>query len=118
MIVMALDHVRDFVHSAAFEFLPEDLTQTTTAIFLTRWITHFCAPVFMFRAGVGAYLWLFQGPGRTKPDLSRFLASRGFWLIFLELTVVRFAMFFSATSGQIRARRLLLTHEARRWSGD
>lgn len=99
MIVMALDHVRDFFHRAAMDFLPEDLSQTTTAIFLTRWITHFCAPVFMFTAGAGPYLWLFQGPNRTKPDLSRFLASRGLWLIVLELTVVRFAMFFSITSG-------------------
>ena len=51
MIIMALDHVRDFVHSAAGQFRPEDLARTSVALFFTRWITHFCAPVFMFYAG-------------------------------------------------------------------
>ena len=57
MIIMALDHTRDFLHSAAQSFSPEDLTRTTAAIFFTRWITHFCAPVFMLTAGLGAFLW-------------------------------------------------------------
>ncbi len=90
MIVMALDHTRDFFHAAALQFQPEDLTRTTAAIFFTRWITHFCAPVFMFTAGMGAFFWLERG--HTKKELSVFLLTRGFWLIVLELTVVRFAM--------------------------
>src|SRR3954452_24497484 len=97
MIVMALDHVRDFFHSGAMSFSPEDLTRTTAAIFFTRWVTHFCAPVFVLTAGLGAFLWLSRG--RTKAELSRFLWTRGLWLILLEVTAVRFAMFFSLTSG-------------------
>ncbi len=73
MIVMALDNTRDYFHSAALLFPPEDLARTTTAIFFTRWITHFCAPV-MFTAGMGAYFLLQRG--RTKPQLSVFLATR------------------------------------------
>jgi uncharacterized membrane protein len=94
MIVMALDHIRDFFHSGAMHFQPEDLTRTTPALFLTRWITHICAPVFMFTAGSSAFLWLSRN--RTRPQLSRFLWSRGLWLILLELTAVRFAFSFGA----------------------
>src|SRR6187549_956743 len=94
MVIMMLDHTRDFVHSGAFAFDPTDLTQTTPAVFLTRWITHYCAPVFVFLAGTGAYLQFARG--KSKADLSRFLISRGLWLIFLELTVVRFGVFFNA----------------------
>ena len=93
MIIMALDHVRDFVHSAAGQFRPEDLTRTSVALFFTRWITHFCAPVFMFYAGISAYLWVARG--RSRKELSQFLLTRGLWLIFLELTVVRFGFFFN-----------------------
>ena len=57
MIVMALDHVRDLLHSGAMSFQPEDLTRTTALLFFTRWVTHFCAPVFMFTAGMSAFLW-------------------------------------------------------------
>src|SRR6266481_3078911 len=84
MIVMALDHTRDFFHSGAMSFSPEDLTRTTAALFFTRWITHFCAPVFMFTAGLGAFFWLARG-GRTKSQLSRFLWTRGLWLVALAL---------------------------------
>jgi len=93
MIVMALDHVRDFVHRAAMQFSPTDLTQTTPAIFFTRWITHFCAPVFMLTAGLGAFFW-WHGK-RTRKQLSVFLLTRGLWLILLELTVMRVAYYFS-----------------------
>ena len=94
MVIMMLDHTRDFVHSGAFTFDPTDLTQTTPALFITRWITHYCAPVFVFLAGTGTYLQLIRG--KTKRDLSKFLITRGLWLIFLELTVVRMGVFFNA----------------------
>jgi uncharacterized membrane protein len=90
MILMALDHVRDFTSAAAMSFSATDLSRTTAPIFLTRWITHFCAPVFAFTAGIGAFLWQRR---RTKAQLSRFLVTRGLWLIFLELTVLRLIMF-------------------------
>ena len=100
MIIMALDHVRDFFSSAAMAFSPENLTKATTTLFLTRWVTHFCAPVFMFTAGLGAFFWL-QRPGRTKAQLSRFLWTRGLWLVFLDLVVSRLGMDFSLTDGPL-----------------
>lgn len=93
MVIMMLDHMRDFVHSGVFFFDPTDLTKTTTAVFFTRWITHFCAPVFVFLAGTGAYFQLARG--KSKQELSRFLVTRGLWLIVLEFTVVRLGMTFS-----------------------
>src|SRR5918993_3289502 len=84
MIVMALDHVRDFIHRGAMSQSPTDLATTTTALFLTRWVTHVCAPVFMLTAGLGAYFYLRNGE-RTKGQLARFLVTRGLWLMFLEL---------------------------------
>src|SRR6201999_3387249 len=87
MIIMALDHVRDFLHSDAQHFDPADLSHTTPVLFFTRWITHFCAPTFMFLAGTGAYL-----QSRRAASLSvvaRFLWTRGLWLVVLELTWVR-----------------------------
>src|SRR5687767_13660516 len=66
MIVMALDHVRDFVHRGAMSQSPTDLTTTTVALFLTRWVTHFCAPVFMLAAGLGAYFYLSRRPVRRS----------------------------------------------------
>jgi uncharacterized membrane protein len=103
MIIMALDHTRDFFHSGAMTFQPEDLTRTTAVLFFTRWITHFCAPVFMFTAGLGAWLWMYGGAhrGRTKSELSAFLWTRGLWLVVLELTVLRFAFYFSLTEGSV-----------------
>jgi uncharacterized membrane protein len=91
MIVMTLDHVRDFISREAMQFSPTDLTRTTPAIFLTRWITHFCAPTFAFTAGLGAFFWMRRN--RTRAQLSRFLLTRGLWLIFLELTLLRFIFF-------------------------
>lgn len=86
MIIMALDHVRDFLHSRAQHFDPTDVTRTTLALFFTRWITHFCAPAFMFLAGAGAYLQ--SRRGKSRPEVAQFLISRGLWLVFLELTCV------------------------------
>src|SRR5580692_9333607 len=88
MMLMAIDHIRDYVARSAQQFLPTDLTRTTPAIFLTRWITHFCAPVFMLTAGLGAYLWMTRGH-HSKDELSRLLISRGVWLILLGVTILR-----------------------------
>src|SRR5579864_3637423 len=85
MVIMALDHVRDFFHADAMLFSPTDLTRTTPILFFSRWITHYCLPVFMFAAGMGVYLY---GRGRTRGHLSRFLWTRGLWFIALELTVM------------------------------
>jgi uncharacterized membrane protein len=85
MIIMALDHVRDFF-SNAYSFDPTDLTQTNAALFFTRWITHFCAPVFVFLAGTGAFL--SASRGKTRRELAGFLLSRGLWLVFLDLFFV------------------------------
>ena len=93
MVVMALDHVRDYFTNVRFQ--PEDLTQTNPALFFTRWITHFCAPSFVFLAGTGAFLSL--GRGRDVRALSRFLWTRGLWLVVLEFTVVRSAWLFSVS---------------------
>jgi uncharacterized membrane protein len=93
MVIMMLDHTRDFVHSGGLTFDPTDLTRTTVALFFTRWITHFCAPIFVFLAGTGAYLQFARG--KSKRELSKFLFTRGLWLVVLELTVVRFGVFFS-----------------------
>ena len=92
MMLMAIDHIRDYVARSAMEFSPTDLSRTTAAIFLTRWITHFCAPVFLLTAGMGAYLWRARGH-RSRLQLSRFLVTRGLWLVALELTLLRVIMF-------------------------
>lgn len=94
MVIMMLDHTRDFVHNAALVFDPTDLSRTHIALFFTRWITHFCAPVFVFLAGTGAYLQLARG--KSKAELSRFLVTRGLWLIVLELTFVKVGITFNA----------------------
>jgi len=93
MIVMALDHVRDFFGGATFA--PTDLERTTPAYFFTRWITHFCAPTFVFLAGVSVFL---SSRRRTRRHLTTFLISRGLWLVIAELTIVRFAWSFDITS--------------------
>ena len=91
MVIMALDHVRDYFTDVRFD--PLDLSHTTAALAFTRLITHFCAPVFVFLAGTGAYLSLSRGKSRSA--LSRFLFTRGLWLIVLELTVVRLGWEFN-----------------------
>src|ERR1700674_917699 len=89
MVIMALDHARDYFSNLRFE--PETLAQTYYALFFTRWITHFCAPLFFFLAGTGAF---FYGRRRTPQALTRFLWTRGLWLIFIEFTVVGTAWTF------------------------
>jgi len=94
MVIMALDHARNYFTYLRFE--PETLATTWYALFFTRWITHFCAPLFFFLAGTGAF---FYGRRRTPAGLSRFLWTRGLWLIFVEFTIVGFAWSFTVPFG-------------------
>ncbi len=91
MIIMALDHIRDYFHADAMLYNPTDLSKTNVLLFFTRFITHYCAPVFMFLSGTSAYL---VGIRKGRKALSKFLFTRGLWLVFLELTLVSFAWFF------------------------
>jgi uncharacterized membrane protein len=84
MVIMALDHIRDYLTNVPFP--PEDIVHTNGALFITRWLTHFCAPTFFFLAGTGAYLW--AAKGRTPAEVSKFLWKRGVWLVLLEWTVI------------------------------
>jgi uncharacterized membrane protein len=90
MVIMALDHTRDFM--ASVQFAPEDLARTYGVLFFTRFITHFCAPVFCFLAGTGAFL--ATSRGKSIQQVSRFFFTRGLWLVFLEFAVVDFAWGF------------------------
>jgi len=92
MIIMALDHVRDYFHADASLYRPNDLSKASAALFLTRWITNFCAPVFMFLSGTSAFL---VGERKGKKALSIFLLTRGIWLILLELVVSNFLLTFN-----------------------
>ncbi|MGB7069582.1 MAG: heparan-alpha-glucosaminide N-acetyltransferase domain-containing protein [Pyrinomonadaceae bacterium] len=93
MMIMLLDHTRDFVHSAGLLFDPTDLTRTSVPLFFTRWITHFCAPAFVFLSGISIYLQ--RMAGKTNAELSRFLWTRGLWLILLEFTIIRLGFAFN-----------------------
>jgi uncharacterized membrane protein len=92
IVLMVLDHVRDQMHISGFVIDPLDPYQTTPLLYVTRWITHFCAPTFVFLAGVSA--WLQAAKGKPAATLSGFLLKRGLWLIFLEMTVVSFGWSF------------------------
>lgn len=92
MILMVLDHVRDFFSNATVA--PLDLAHTTPGLFFTRWVTHLCAPTFVLLAGTSAFLWA-NARGKRRIELARFLVIRGLWLIILELTLVRLAWFFT-----------------------
>lgn len=92
MLVMALDHARDFFHIAGPASNPTDMATTTPVLFFTRWITHFCAPTFVFLSGASAYL---AGLRRTKAELTEFLITRGLWLMWAELMILTLAFTFN-----------------------
>src|SRR5215472_11971621 len=92
MLRMAIDHVRDYFHIAAYTDSPTNLATTTPQLFFTRWITHFCAPTFVFLSGTSAFL---AGQRKTKKELSVFLIKRGIWLILVELVVMSLAFSFN-----------------------
>ncbi|MEN9598372.1 MAG: hypothetical protein RL596_683 [Bacteroidota bacterium] len=92
MVIMALDHVRDFLHIEAFTDDPLNLTTTTPVLYFTRWITHLCAPIFVLLSGVSIYL---QSLRKTKKELTSFLIKRGLWLIIIELVIISFAWTFN-----------------------
>ena len=98
MVIMALDHVRDFFHYGSFYSDPTNLDTTTPILFFTRFITHYCAPVFIFLAGTSAFLY---GSNKTKPQLFKFLLTRGIWLIILEITVNNILWKFDLTYSRL-----------------
>src|SRR5438094_785594 len=85
MVLMALDHVRDFMQSQPYR--ATDLTWTTPALFASRLVTHLCAPIFILLAGTGIYL---AQRRKTRGEMVWFLVTRGLWLVFLELTIIKF----------------------------
>lgn len=91
MIIMALDHTRDMFHSQAFTIDPLNLLTTTPLLFVTRWITHFCAPIFVFLSGTSIFL---QGLRKTKKELSAFLIKRGLWLTVVEVVIMTLGISF------------------------
>ncbi len=98
MVIMALDHVRDFFHKTVLEdgssvaTGPTDLATTWPALFFTRWITHFCAPIFVFLAGTAAYL---MSRKKSKAGISAFLIKRGIWLVLVEVIIITFSWTFN-----------------------
>ena len=92
MVIMALDHTRDYFHISANLDDPLNLATTSPALYFTRWITHFCAPVFVFLSGTSIYL---QSLRKTKKELGTFLLKRGLWLIIAEWTIIAFAWTFN-----------------------
>ena len=94
MIIMAIDHVRDFFHKDAFLYSPTDLAHTNVPLFFTRLITHYCAPVFVFLAGISAYLY---GAKKGKEELAFFLFTRGVWLVIAEMFIITLTTSFNPT---------------------
>ena len=92
MVIMALDHVRDFMHTTSMTQSPTDLQTTTTLLFMTRWVTHLCAPTFVFLSGVSAYI-SFKRSSNLSGSRS-FLLKRGIWLVILEFTVINLALWY------------------------
>ena len=92
MLIMAIDHVRDFLHVTAMTDEPTNLATTTPLLFFTRWITHYCAPTFVFLSGASAYL---SGLKKTKQQQSIFLIKRGLWLILVEVIVMTLGITFN-----------------------
>lgn len=92
MVIMALDHARDLLHFGALTEDPLSLQATTPYLFFTRWITHFCAPVFVFLSGTSIYL---QALRKPKKELSLFLLKRGLWLMLVEIVIVTFGITFN-----------------------
>ena len=98
MVIMALDHVRDFFYKADLgkaadaAMDPTNMQTTYPALFFTRWITHFCAPIFVFLAGTSVYLMCQR---KSKKEVSLFLIKRGVWLVFVEVIIVTFAWTFN-----------------------
>ena len=92
MVIMALDHVRDFMNITSMSQSPTDLQTTTTLLFMTRWVTHLCAPTFVFLSGVSAYIAFKKN--NTISESRSFLFKRGIWLVILEFTFINFALWF------------------------
>jgi len=100
MVIMALDHVREFIHVSAMAQSPTDLGTTTFLLFMTRWVTHLCAPAFVFISGISAFLYLQRN---RDPKAGRFFLTRGIWLVILEFTLINFSLWFD-----IRFRLVIL----------
>lgn len=94
MIIMALDHVRDFIHINSVTESPTNLSTTTAILFFTRWITYLCAPIFVFLAGTSAYLSFRKKADSTQSR--KFLFKRGLWLMLVEFTIMNFGLYFDA----------------------
>ena len=94
LCLMVLDHTREFFHAGAYQYDPLDLDKTSVIVYFTRWVTHLCAPTFVFLSGVSIFLQ--KEKGKTGWALSRFLLTRGLWLVILELTVLDFGWNFAA----------------------
>jgi uncharacterized membrane protein len=92
MVIMALDHTRDFFHLGGMGSKPMDPETTNIFLFFTRWITHLCAPTFLFLSGVSAYL---SAKNKDPKEASGFLIKRGFWLVFVEIVFISFALTFN-----------------------
>src|SRR5690606_25549358 len=92
MVIMAIDHTRDYFHTGGVTIDPTDLSTTSPLLFFTRIITHYCAPTFVFLSGMSAYI---SRQNKSDKALSIFLLTRGIWLIILEFTIVRFGITFN-----------------------